>query len=84
MCNGVIEGIGPRYCPSIESKIVRFADKKRHQLFIEPEGEWTEEMYVQGMSTSMPIDVQYEFYVRFQVFRMYASCGLGMPSNTIA
>lgn len=61
MCNGVIEGIGPRYCPSIESKIVRFADKKRHQLFIEPEGEWTEEMYVQGMSTSMPIDVQYEF-----------------------
>ena len=61
MCNGTIEGIGPRYCPSIESKIVRFADKKRHQLFIEPEGEATEEMYVQGMSTSMPIDVQYEF-----------------------
>ncbi len=61
MCNGMIQGIGPRYCPSIESKIVRFADKKRHQLFIEPEGEMTEEMYVQGMSTSLPIDVQYEF-----------------------
>ena len=61
MCNGIIKGIGPRYCPSIESKIVRFADKKRHQLFIEPEGEMTEEMYVQGMSTSMPADVQYAF-----------------------
>lgn len=61
MCNGIIQGIGPRYCPSIESKIVRFADKKRHQLFIEPEGQSTEEMYVQGMSTSMPIDVQYAF-----------------------
>lgn len=61
MCNGMIQGIGPRYCPSIESKIVRFADKKRHQLFIEPEGELTEEMYVQGMSTSLPIDVQYAF-----------------------
>ena len=61
MCNGVIEGIGPRYCPSIESKILRFADKKRHQLFVEPEGLKTEEMYVQGMSTSLPMDVQYEF-----------------------
>ena len=61
MCNGVIEGIGPRYCPSIESKILRFPDKKRHQLFIEPEGLRTEEMYVQGMSTSLPMDVQYEF-----------------------
>ena len=61
MCNGVIEGIGPRYCPSIESKILRVADKKRHQLFVEPEGLKTEEMYVQGMSTSLPMDVQYEF-----------------------
>ena len=61
LCNGVITGVGPRYCPSIESKIVRFADKKRHQLFIEPEGKMTEEMYVQGMSTSMPADVQYAF-----------------------
>lgn len=61
MCNGLIEGIGPRYCPSIESKIVRFADKKEHQLFIEPEGLDTTEMYVQGMSTSLPMDVQVEF-----------------------
>lgn len=61
MCNGVIEGIGPRYCPSIESKIVRFADKRRHQLFVEPEGLMTEEMYVQGMSTSLPVDVQQAF-----------------------
>lgn len=61
MYTGAIEGVGPRYCPSIESKIVRFADKTAHQLFIEPEGLHTEEMYVQGMSTSLPIDVQYEF-----------------------
>lgn len=61
MANGIITGVGPRYCPSIETKIVRFPDKDRHQLFIEPEGLDTEEMYVQGMSTSMPIDVQMEF-----------------------
>lgn len=61
MANGIITGVGPRYCPSIEIKIVRFPDKERHQLFIEPEGLDTEEMYVQGMSTSMPIDVQMEF-----------------------
>ena len=61
MANGIITGVGPRYCPSIETKIVRFPDKERHQLFIEPEGLETEEMYVQGMSTSMPIDVQMEF-----------------------
>lgn len=61
MANGIISGVGPRYCPSIETKIVRFPDKERHQLFIEPEGLDTEEMYVQGMSTSMPIDVQMEF-----------------------
>lgn len=60
-CNGTVQGIGPRYCPSIESKIQRFADKKRHQLFIEPEGKMTEEMYIQGMSTSLPVDVQYAF-----------------------
>lgn len=58
---GKIHGIGARYCPSIEDKVVRFADKKRHQLFVEPEGLGTNEMYVQGMSTSMPIDVQYAF-----------------------
>ena len=58
--SGVINGTGPRYCPSIEDKVVRFADKSRHQLFIEPEGLYTNEMYVGGMSSSMPEDVQYE------------------------
>ena len=61
MANGIIEGIGPRYCPSIETKILRFPDKERHQLFLEPEGRHTNEVYVQGMSTSMPMDVQLEF-----------------------
>jgi tRNA uridine 5-carboxymethylaminomethyl modification enzyme len=61
MYGGQIEGTGPRYCPSIEDKINRFADKERHQLFIEPEGKETIEMYVQGMSTSMPEDVQLAF-----------------------
>lgn len=60
--SGKIEGVGPRYCPSLEDKIVRFADKKRHQLFIEPCGEDTEEMYLQGMSSSLPEEVQTEFY----------------------
>ncbi len=57
---GVIEGVGPRYCPSIEDKVVRFADKKRHQLFLEPMGEKTDEIYVQGISSSLPEDVQLE------------------------
>ncbi len=61
MANGIIKGVGPRYCPSIETKIVRFPDKERHQLFLEPEGLHTNEMYVQGMSTSMPMDVQLDF-----------------------
>ena len=60
--SGMIEGTGPRYCPSIEDKVVRFADKSRHQLFIEPEGEFTNEMYVGGMSSSLPEDVQYAMY----------------------
>ena len=59
---GKIEGVGPRYCPSLEDKIVRFVDKKRHQLFIEPCGEDTEEMYLQGMSSSLPEEVQLAFY----------------------
>ncbi|HOA43100.1 MAG TPA: tRNA uridine-5-carboxymethylaminomethyl(34) synthesis enzyme MnmG [Bacillota bacterium] len=59
---GQIEGVGPRYCPSIEDKVKRFADKERHQLFIEPEGLYTKEMYVQGMSSSLPEDVQELFY----------------------
>ncbi|OUP63220.1 tRNA uridine-5-carboxymethylaminomethyl(34) synthesis enzyme MnmG [Drancourtella sp. An177] len=60
--SGMIEGTGPRYCPSIEDKIVKFADKDRHQVFIEPEGESTTEMYIGGMSSSLPEDVQYEMY----------------------
>ena len=60
--SGVIEGTGPRYCPSIEDKVVRFPDRERHQVFIEPEGTHTDEMYVDGMSSSMPEDVQLEMY----------------------
>ena len=62
MYSGIVEGIGPRYCPSIEDKLVRFADKERHQVFIEPEGLYTNEMYLGGMSSSMPEDVQYAMY----------------------
>ena len=60
--SGNIQGTGPRYCPSIEDKVVRFADKNRHQVFIEPEGNYTNEMYIGGMSSSLPEDVQYEMY----------------------
>lgn len=60
--SGMIEGTGPRYCPSIEDKVVKFADKERHQVFIEPEGLYTNEMYVGGMSSSLPEDVQYQMY----------------------
>lgn len=60
--SGNIKGTGPRYCPSIEDKVVRFADKERHQVFIEPEGLYTNEMYIDGMSTSMPEDIQIEMY----------------------
>lgn len=60
--SGEIEGTGPRYCPSIEDKVVRFSDKNRHQVFIEPEGRYTSEMYVGGMSSSLPEDVQHEMY----------------------
>ena len=61
MYAGIIEGVGPRYCPSIEDKVVRFADKDRHQLFLEPEGRHTHEVYVNGISTSLPYEVQYAF-----------------------
>jgi tRNA uridine 5-carboxymethylaminomethyl modification enzyme len=61
MFSGIIEGVGPRYCPSIEDKVVRFADKSRHQIFLEPMGENTEEYYLQGMSSSLPVDVQEAF-----------------------
>lgn len=62
MYGGQIEGIGPRYCPSIEDKIMRFADKPRHQVFVEPMGMDTDEIYLQGLSTSLPEDVQLAFY----------------------
>lgn len=61
MANGLIKGVGPRYCPAIETKLIRFPDKERHQLFLEPEGRKTNEVYVQGMSTSLPMDVQLDF-----------------------
>lgn len=60
--SGMIKGVGPRYCPSIEDKVVKFADKNRHQVFIEPEGLYTNEMYISGMSTSLPYDVQLKMY----------------------
>ena len=60
--SGAIEGTGPRYCPSIEDKVMKFADKDRHQVFVEPEGEFTNEMYIGGMSSSLPEDVQYAMY----------------------
>lgn len=60
--NGSIKGVGPRYCPSIEDKVMRFSDKERHQIFIEPESAFTNEMYIQGMSSSLPFDVQLEMY----------------------
>ncbi|HBP24327.1 MAG TPA: tRNA uridine-5-carboxymethylaminomethyl(34) synthesis enzyme MnmG [Oribacterium sp.] len=62
MYNGSIQGVGPRYCPSIEDKVMKFPDKNRHQIFIEPEGRYTNEMYLSGMSSSMPEDVQYQMY----------------------
>ena len=62
MYSGVIKSIGPRYCPSLEDKVVKFADKDRHQLFVEPEGRYTKEMYIQGMSTSLPYEVQIKMY----------------------
>ena len=69
MYSGNIHGTGPRYCPSIEDKIVRFADKERHQLFIEPVGKDTEEMYIQGFSTSLPVDVQHEMLASLNGFK---------------
>ena len=66
--SGKIHGTGPRYCPSIEDKLTRFADKERHQLFVEPMGENTEEMYIQGFSTSLPVDVQHQMLRTLQGF----------------
>ncbi|SEA82224.1 tRNA uridine 5-carboxymethylaminomethyl modification enzyme [Oribacterium sp. KHPX15] len=68
MYNGSIEGVGPRYCPSIEDKVMKFPEKDRHQIFIEPEGLYTNEMYLSGMSSSMPEDVQYDMYHSMEGF----------------
>lgn len=78
--SGVIEGTGPRYCPSIEDKVVRFADKQRHQLFVEPEGESTNEVYIQGMSSSLPEDVQLEFMRTIEGFE---NCEIMRPAYAI-
>lgn len=78
--SGVIEGTGPRYCPSIEDKVVRFADKQRHQLFVEPEGESTDEVYIQGMSSSLPEDVQLEFMRTIEGFE---NCEIMRPAYAI-
>lgn len=80
---GKIEGIGPRYCPSIEDKVVRFADKPRHQIFVEPMGLDTEEIYLQGMSSSLPEDVQLAFTVRSRDLNRSKSCATLTPLNTI-
>ena len=66
MYAGVIEGAGPRYCPSIEDKVMRFSDKSSHQIFLEPEGLNTNELYPNGISTSLPFDVQLEMVKKFE------------------
>lgn len=71
MYSGMIKGTGPRYCPSIEDKVVRFNDKPRHQIFLEPEGRNTQEVYVQGLSTSLPEDVQQRMLSTIKGLKMY-------------
>ena len=80
MFTGVIEGVGPRYCPSVEDKIVRFADKPSHQIFVEPEGLRTHEIYPNGISTSLPFDVQYEFV---RTIRGFENAHLTRPGYAI-
>ena len=82
--SGMIEGTGPRYCPSIEDKVVKFADKNRHQVFLEPEGRYTNEMYVGGMSSSLPEDVQIAMYHTVPAWNTRKSCGMRMRSSTTA
>ncbi len=79
---GMIEGVGPRYCPSIEDKVVKFAEKTSHQLFLEPEGRHTEEIYVNGVSTSLPIEVQYAFIRTVPASKTPRSCAPVTPWNT--
>lgn len=83
MFQGRIQGLGPRYCPSIEDKIERFSDKERHQLFVEPEGRNTIEIYVNGFSSSLPEDVQYKALKLIPGLKMSACSVLATPSNTI-
>ncbi len=80
MYSGNIEGVGPRYCPSIEDKISRFSDRERHQIFVEPEGAYTGEIYIQGMSSSLPEDVQHSFYKSLIGFE---NCEIMRPAYAI-
>jgi tRNA uridine 5-carboxymethylaminomethyl modification enzyme len=80
---GRIQGVGPRYCPSIEDKVVKFSDKASHQLFLEPEGRHTSEYYVNGISTSLPYEVQLAFYIQSQGSSKPRSCGLATRLNMI-
>ena len=83
MYTGVIEGTGPRYCPSIEDKVMRFADKDSHQIFVEPEGLKTNELYPNGISTSLPFDVQKKWSGRSGDLKKHISRAPAMPLNMI-
>jgi len=85
MFNGSIEGVGARYCPSIEDKIFRFPDRERHQLFLEPEGLYTQEMYVQGFSSSLPEEVQLEMLHTIPALRNaeIVRCGYAIEYDVI-
>ena len=82
--NGQIQSIGPRYCPSIETKIVTFADKPQHQLFLEPEGETTQEYYLNGFSSSLPLEIQLRALQQIPHSGTYRSTVRDMPSNMIS
>ena len=84
MYTGVIEGVGPRYCPSIEDKIHRFADKNQHNVFLEPEGLTTHEIYPNGVSTSLPFDIQLALVRSIRGMENATSCAPATPSNTIS
>ena len=81
--NGQIQSIGPRYCPSIETKIVTFPDKEQHQLFLEPEGETTQELYLNGFSSSLPMDIQLAALKKVPAFKDWLFIAPVMPSNMI-
>jgi tRNA uridine 5-carboxymethylaminomethyl modification enzyme len=83
MYNGAIDGVGPRYCPSIEDKVARYSAKASHTIFLEPEGWRSGELYVQGMSTSLPVDVQDAVLRRSTGWRRLASPGTATRSSTM-